>query len=145
MNVHSILAAKGHGVVTVPMSATVSTAVEVCCQHSVGALVVSDDGTSVQGLLGERDLLRIVASRGLEAQSLTVRDVLNSTVVTCHPSDAVEHIMGVMTETRRRHLPVVDDEGVLVGIVSIGDVVKFRLDELLSENDALYGYLTHGR
>lgn len=144
MNVHSILATKGDGVITIPQIATVAEAAQLCSAHAVGALVVSGNGRSVEGILGERDLLRTLSHGGPDAWSLKVGAVMSTDIVTCHLSDNVESLMTVMTQRRMRHLPVVDDDGVLVGIVSIGDVVKYRLDELVSENNALFGYITHG-
>jgi CBS domain-containing protein len=145
MNVHSILATKGDEVITVPQIATVAQAAELCSAHAVGALVVSGDGRAVEGLLGERDLLRTLSHGGPEAWSFKVGSVMSTDVITCHHSDSVETLMTVMTEFRIRHLPVVDDQGLLAGIVSIGDVVKFRLNELVAENNSLFDYITHGR
>jgi CBS domain-containing protein len=145
MNVHSILASKGDEVITVSQTATVAQAAELCSAHSVGALVVSGDGIAVEGILGERDLLRSLSHGGPDAWSFKVGAVMSTDVITCHLSDSVESLMSVMTECRMRHLPVVDDQGGLSGIVSIGDVVKFRLGELESENNALFDYITHGR
>jgi CBS domain-containing protein len=145
MNVHSILASKGDEVITVPQIATVAQAADLCSAHSVGALVVSGDGIAVEGVLGERDLLRALSHGGPDAWSFKVGAVMSTDVITCHLSDSVESLMSVMTECRVRHLPVVDDHGALAGIVSIGDVVKFRLDELESENHALFEYITNGR
>ena len=144
MNVHSILATKGDGVITIAQIATVAQAAQLCSDHSVGALVVSGDGKSIEGILGERDLLRTLSHGGSDAWALKVGVVMSTDITTCHLSDSVESLMTVMTQRRMRHLPVVDDDGVLAGIVSIGDVVKYRLDELVSENNALFGYITHG-
>ena len=145
MNVHSILASKGDGVITIPQIATVAQAAELCSAHAVGALVVSGDGRAVEGLLGERDLLRTLSHGGPDAWSFKVGAVMSTDVITCHLSDSVESLMSVMTQCRIRHLPVVDDDAMLAGIVSIGDVVKFRLDELVAENNSLFEYNTHGR
>jgi CBS domain-containing protein len=145
MNVHSILATKGDGVITIPQIATVAQAAELCSAHAVGALVVSGDGRVVEGLLGERDLLRTLSHGGPDAWSFKVGSVMSTDVITCHLSDSVESLMTVMTQCRIRHLPVVNDDAVLAGIVSIGDVVKFRLDELVAENNSLFDYITHGR
>jgi CBS domain-containing protein len=145
MNVHSILASKGDEVITIPQIATVAQAAELCAAHSIGALVVSGDGRAVEGMLGERDLLRALSHGGPEAWSFKVGAVMSTDIITCHIADTVESLMTVMTECRMRHLPVVDDDGALSGIVSIGDVVKHRLVELESENNALFDYITHGR
>jgi CBS domain-containing protein len=145
MYVESILAAKGADVATITPDATVREAVALLNERRVGALVVSDDGRRIDGILSERDIVRGVGARSADALDLTVADLMTSEVTTCGQKDTMEQLMWLMTERRVRHLPVVDDTGGLAGIVSIGDVVKYRLGQLESENQALYEYITHGR
>jgi CBS domain-containing protein len=145
MYVESILAAKGADVATITPDAAVREAVALLNEHRVGALVVSADGRRIDGILSERDIVRGVGTRSADALDLTVADLMTSEVTTCGQKDTMEQLMWLMTERRVRHLPVVDDSGGLAGIVSIGDVVKYRLGQLESENQALYEYITQGR
>jgi CBS domain-containing protein len=133
MNVQSILGAKGTDVATVDQSA------------SLAAAVVSDDGAHIDGILSERDIVRALAAHGASALGRTVGSVMSTGVVTCACGDSVEALMASMTDRRIRHLPVVDDERAVIGIVSIGDVVKARLGQLEHENAALTDYITLGR
>jgi CBS domain-containing protein len=112
--------------------------------RGVGALVVSADGRRVDGIVSERDLVRRLAERGALMLSEPVSAVMTAAVRTCTPDDHVDELMRVMTEHRMRHLPVVVD-GVLSGIVSIGDVVKWRVTELEDEARHLHDYITSGR
>jgi CBS domain-containing protein len=141
MHVHQILAGKGHAVATVQPDATVRDAVELLRVHSVGALVVSKDGRHVEGIMSERDVVRRLASFGASALDYPVSAVMTGAVTTCAPDDEIAHLMRLMTEHRIRHVPVVKD-GEMVGIVSIGDVVKHRVEALQRENDSLYQYVT---
>ena len=113
-------------------------------ERGVGALVVSADGHTIDGILSERDVVRRLAD-GPDVLDLEIRAVMTADVRTCGPTDTVEQLMALMTEHRIRHVPIVDDDGRLGGIVSIGDVVKQRLGELEGENRALFDYITHGR
>ena len=144
MYVEAILAGKGTEVVTVEPEATVQEAVAVLRERGVGALVVSRDGRSIDGILSERDVVRRLAEHGGAVLGMTVGEVMTSEVTTCGLKDTIEQLMWLMTERRIRHVPVVDG-GALRGIVSIGDVVKNRLGHLESENQALQDYITHGR
>ncbi len=145
MNVQSILAGKGADVATIGHVASLSDAAAVLRDRGVGALVVSDDGRHIDGIVSERDVVRALAAHGASALGRTVGSAMSANVVTCRSDDSVEALMISMTERRIRHLPVVDDDGLLAGIVSIGDVVKSRLSELETENQALVEYLHHGR
>ncbi len=144
MNISGILANKGSSVATLPPDATIGDAAEQLTRHRVGALVVSGDGATIAGILSERDLARGLALHGAAVIGLRVGDLMTPEVVTCELTDSVERLMGVMTERRIRHLPVVEG-GALAGIVSIGDIVKSRLDELEVERTTLRDYLTTGR
>jgi CBS domain-containing protein len=145
MYVESILAGKGVDVATITPDASVRDAVAALRDHRVGALVVSTDGRTIDGILSERDIVRRLAEQADGALDLAVADVMTSAVTTCGPKDTIEQLMWLMTSQRFRHVPVVDDGGLLSGIVSIGDVVKYRLGQLESENQALYEYITQGR
>jgi CBS domain-containing protein len=145
MNVQSILGNKGFDVATVDQQASLADACAQLRDHRVGALVVSDDGRHIDGIVSERDVVRALAAHGSAALGRTVRSVMSTEVVTCVADDSVEDLMSSMTERRIRHLPVVDDAGLLAGIVSIGDVVKARLGQLQVENEALTEYIHHGR
>ena len=131
MQVREILAAKGQRVVTIRPDATIATAVHRLALERVGALVVSEDGVTIAGIISERDIVRGLAEEGAAIMGLDrkVADLMTTTVTTCGPEDKVKNLMAEMTRRRIRHLPVVDD-GRLAGIVSIGDVVKSRLEEM---------------
>jgi CBS domain-containing protein len=143
MKVEAILRGKGRTVETIPPEMTVEEAVSELAARRIGALVVSSDGERVEGLISEREVVRGLAGYGAGLLSMTVEQVMSHHVPHCSPQDTVEHLMQEMTVTRRRHFPVVDD-GRLCGIVSIGDLVKNRLEELEYEVVALRGYITHG-
>ncbi len=132
MKVASILKAKGASVATTPPDATVSAVVWDLRLKGIGALVVSEDGTTVLGLISERDIVHALAEHGARLLGLRVSQLMTRSVVTCTPEDSITTVMALMTRHRVRHIPVVED-GKLRGIVSIGDVVKHRLDELEME------------
>jgi len=142
MNVQSILGHKGNEVATIAQTATLRDATDLLTRRRIGALVVSGDGQAINGILSERDIVIRIAAGGLDALTSTVGSVMSTDVVTCACGDGVDRLMELMTERRIRHLPVVDDRGLLAGIVSIGDVVKARLAELELENRALADYIT---
>lgn len=143
MQLSTIIAAKGGFVATVQPDATVGDLVAMLAEHGVGALVVSADGRTITGIVSERDVVRAM-THGAEALSRPVASIM-TTHVFCAPPDAhIDELMHVMTEKRVRHIPVTDPDGVLLGIVSIGDVVKSRLGELEGERAALLEYITKG-
>jgi CBS domain-containing protein len=144
MNIETILASKGRDVATVSRSASLLEAAALLRDHGVGALVVSDDGRSIDGIVSERDLVRAVAAHGAGGLGREVSTVMTTQVVTCRADGTVDGVMAAMTERRVRHMPVVDDAGALAGIVSIGDVVKHRVDLLERENNTLNEYI-HAR
>ena len=131
---------KGDEVVTLRSDATVRRLLEVLEQHHIGAVVVSDDGSVVSGIVSERDVVRHLHLDGVGILDATVATIMTSEVYTCSPSDSIEDLALVMTQRRFRHIPVVADEQ-LVAIVSIGDIVKGRIDELQTERDHLVGYI----
>lgn len=143
MLVDRILDAKGREVATVAPDATVADAVAALAEHNVGALVVSSDGSAVEGILSERDIVRGLAN-GPDVLQRRVQEIMATDVSTCGPRSDIEELMGTMTSGRFRHLPVVAD-GSLAGIISIGDVVKARIDELATETQQLVGYIRDGR
>jgi CBS domain-containing protein len=140
VQISSLLRRKGHEVATIQGSESVRAALAMLAEHGIGALVVSSDGRRVEGIVSERDVARGLHERGAGLLGDPVSGVMTAEVHTC-PSDANVHALAqTMTDHRVRHVPVVDG-GVLVGIVSIGDVVKARLDELESERAQLVDYI----
>ncbi|MAT07295.1 MAG: histidine kinase [Acidimicrobiaceae bacterium] len=142
MNVQSILGSKGSAVETVAQTATLFDVARQLGERKIGALVVSGDGRAIEGIVSERDIVRATAGAGAEALERPVGSVMSTDVITCSCGDGVDRLMSLMTERRIRHLPVVDDDGHLAGIISIGDVVKARLAELEHENEALTQYIS---
>lgn len=138
MKVRGILDAKGRDVVTIRPDATIATAVHRLALERVGALVVSEDGIRIAGILSERDIVGALAGEGADLLSTgrRVADLMTRHVVTCGPDDTVKQLMAEMTRRRIRHLPVVEG-GRIAGIVSIGDVVKSRLEEVEMEATVL--------
>ena len=138
-----ILDAKGRDVATVAPDASIADAVRELAERNVGALVVSADGSSVDGIVSERDIVRQLASEP-DVLSRRVSELMVHDVATCDCRTGIDELMGTMTTRRFRHVPVVQD-GRLCGIVSIGDVVKARIDELATETQQLVGYIQNGR
>jgi CBS domain-containing protein len=143
MQLSTIIAGKGDFVATVQPDATVADLIAMLSEHGVGALVVSADGRTIAGIVSERDVVRALA-HGPSALEQAVASIMTSHVFCAPPEAHVEELMHVMTEKRVRHIPVTDPEGLLLGIVSIGDVVKTRLGELEGERAALMEYITRG-
>ena len=142
MRITDVLRRKGNAVVTITPERTVRDLLSVLSEHKVGALVVSTDGASVDGIVSERDVVRRLHSDGPGVLDEPVGAIMTAHVSTCGPDDTTDGVMSEMTEHRFRHMPVVV-EGRLVGIVSIGDVVKSRLEDLQHERDHLTAYI-HG-
>jgi CBS domain-containing protein len=143
MHVESILKHKGNQVATVAADATVKAAAILLHGRRIGALIITDAQHAIVGILSERDVVAAVAQRGERALELRVSDVMTREVVTCAPDDTIRHIMAVMTSRRIRHIPVVVD-GQLAGIISIGDVVKSRIEETELEAQMLRDYVMAG-
>jgi len=141
--VDQILDAKGREVATVAPDASIADAVRELASRNVGALVVSADGQAVDGIVSERDIVRRLASEP-DVLARRVDELMVHEVATCDSRTDTEELMNTMTAGRFRHVPVVDG-GRLCGIVSIGDVVKSRIDELATETQQLVGYIQHGR
>ncbi len=144
MHVAGLLRSKGDDVATVAPSATVGVVVAALADRKVGALVVSEDGTGVDGIVSERDVVRALAEHGGAVLDHEVATIMTSEVVTCDLSTTVDELSTLMTEGRYRHVPVVVD-GALAGIVSIGDVVKSHISELEQEKQTLHEYISQGR
>jgi CBS domain-containing protein len=144
MHAQEIIGHKGGNVATVAPDASVAEAVSMLRVHNIGALVVSTDGSTVDGIISERDIVRALASDGADTLGRTVGDLMVSEVVTCGTKAQVAELMELMTAKRIRHVPVVED-GALAGIISIGDVVKQRVTELETEASQLVDYIRTGR
>jgi CBS domain-containing protein len=140
MNVETILRNKGNWVATIRPDATVAAAVDMLNRERIGAIVVSRDGEAVDGILSERDVVIALAEDGADLLPRPVAEIMTRSVVTCGPSDTVGELMAEMTNRRIRHFPVVAD-GRLIGIVSIGDLVKNRLDEVEFEARSMRSFI----
>ncbi|WP_027133533.1 CBS domain-containing protein [Geminicoccus roseus] len=145
MNVESILAGKGREVCTIRPDTLIVEAVHRMRGERVGALVVSQDGARIVGIISDRGIIEAMADRGTEVMDDQVASVMTREVVTCSARDEVSAIMATMTNRRIRHLPVVTEDGTLCGIISIGDVVKHRIDEIQFEAEAMREYIAGGR
>ena len=139
MHVADILKSKGSTVHTIRPDQTVEQLIHRLKGAGVGALIVSTAGDAIEGIVSERDIVHGLSTHGVEILRKTVADVMTRSVVTCTPDDTVAHAAKVMTQRRIRHLPVVE-AGRLAGIVSVGDVVKHRMDELELETNVLRDY-----
>jgi len=139
VKINDVLRGKGNQVVTISPQATVTELLALLAEHNVGALVVSSDGSSVDGIVSERDVVRLLNGTP-DAGEVRVSAIMTSEVHTCTPDDLIDNLMRLMTEQRIRHVPVVVDDA-LAGIVSIGDVVKSRIGELEFEREQLSNYI----
>jgi CBS domain-containing protein len=140
MRIADILAAKGTAVAIVPVDATVRHALTELARRSIGALVVSIDGSHIEGIVSERDIVRGLDGAGGSFLQQPVSSIMSSTVRTCQLQDETDALMTTMTERRIRHVPVVDS-GRLAGIVSIGDIVKTKIGELEHDRKELVDYI----
>jgi CBS domain-containing protein len=140
MRITDVLRGKGDLVVTIAPEKTVRELLDVLAEHRVGALVVSGGSGQVSGIVSERDVVRHLQTTGASLLDSPVRSIMTADVHTCTPDTYVDDLMVMMTERRIRHVPVVVD-GRMVGIVSIGDVVKHRIGELQTERDHLTAYI----
>jgi CBS domain-containing protein len=128
------------GVVTLPPGTTLGNAASLLAEHRIGAVVISDDGGAVLGILSERDIVREIARSGAESFARPVEDVMTRNVYGCKPEDNADVVLQTMTTKRFRHLPVMEG-GRMIALISIGDVVAARLSELQLEKDALTGMI----
>jgi CBS domain-containing protein len=140
MNVKAILAAKGYNTITIEPTTNLAAAARVLADNHIGALVICGAGEHLSGILSERDIVRALAEHGADALSLPVGQVMTREVVTCGENDSVVSLMERMTAGKFRHLPVIE-QGRLVGLVSIGDVVKQRVEEFERETAAMRNYI----
>ncbi len=136
----NILRQKGNDVISVAETATLQEAAVRLDEERVGAMVILGESGSVIGVISERDLVRALARKGADALSMSVAECMTRAVVTARPTDTIEHAMNAMTDRRIRHLPVVDGNE-LLGVVSIGDLVKMRIAEADAEVDAIRSYI----
>jgi len=137
MLVKQILAGKPKGgIISVKSSNTVGEAATILGEKRIGAVIVSDDGNMVDGILSERDIVREIGRSGADFLTQEVRKIMTSSVTACHPGDSADNILEQMTNGRFRHMPVIED-GKMIGVITIGDVVKARISEVEWENSAL--------
>jgi CBS domain-containing protein len=140
MNVKAILAAKGGDIIDIEPTADLAAAAKLLSAHRIGAVLIRGAGGRLAGILSERDIVRALSEHGLEALTLPVGQVMTRNVVTCSEDDNCASIMERMTAGKFRHLPVVS-KGALVGLISIGDVVKQRVEEIERESEAMRDYI----
>ncbi len=140
MRIEDIVRGKGAAVVTIEPSASVEDLVGLLGEHRIGAVVVTSDGLHIDGIVSERDVVRELGKQGAAVLTKLVSEIMTANVHTCGLNDSLEETAHTMTYQRIRHLPVVV-HGELHGVVSIGDVVKHRIDQLLDERNHLLGYL----
>ncbi len=144
MQIDSILTVKGSRVITTEPDRTIAYTIAMLRREGIGAAVVTDDERNVVGIISERDIIRAMAEHGAEILGMRVAGLMTKTVVTCTRAHTVDHVMREMTHRRIRHLPVVEDDA-LIGMISIGDVVKNRLEELEAETGVLREFITGRR
>lgn len=140
MTVRAILGAKGHDVVTLGPNEKISEAIRLLADHKIGALVVTNEDRKIVGILSERDIVRMLGQKGADALDLVVRDVMTPKVNICNEHHTVNEVMEIMTRGRFRHLPV-EKNGQLDGIISIGDVVKRRIEDVEREAEQIRSYI----
>jgi len=138
--VQTILGTKGSKVVTTRPGETIEATSRLLTANKIGAVIVADEAGKVVGVISERDIVGAMAAHGARVAAMRVEELMTRDVLTCRPSDTISEIMAVMTARRVRHLPVIEDDK-LLGIVSIGDVVKHRLDEAALEVDSMRQYV----
>jgi CBS domain-containing protein len=141
MSVSTILGVKGRSVFTARPTDTVETVIQTLAQKKIGAIVITDDLGRIQGIVSERDVVRVMASEGAGFLVKPVSAIMTKGVKTCDETDDEQALMSLMTENRIRHLPVVKD-GKLTGMISIGDVVKFRIEAIEHEAEDLKNYIS---
>ena len=139
MTVRTILDSKGHSIVSVEPEAKLAAAIKLLGERRIGAVLVMTKGR-IEGILSERDIVRVLGERGAAVLEAPVSEAMTRKVVSCHESDTVAAIMEMMTLGKFRHLPVVE-EGMVVGLISIGDIVKWRVSEYEMEQEALRDYI----
>ncbi len=143
MHVKSILAEKGNEVLTVAATASVEEAISMLAKHRIGALVVTDANGSIGGILSERDIIRRIAEDGITVLGQPISSVMTANVKVCTENHSINDVMEMMTRGRFRHLPV-ERAGKLIGVISIGDVVKRKIEETEQEAEAIKNYIATG-
>jgi len=141
MTVSTILAEKGKTVITAATTDTIADICDVLAKNRIGAVVVIDTGGLIAGIVSERDIVRAISESGTGALTAIISSVMTSTVVTCRQEDAITTVMAHMSDGRFRHVPVVDDDK-LIGVISIGDVVKYRIAQAEREAEEMRAYIT---
>lgn len=142
MQLKEVLNKKGGQPVTVPASASVADAIQAMTEHRVGSVMVPNADGSPAGIFTERDVLRLCAEGRTDFAKMSIRPCMTCAMTTGKPGDTVSETLAIMTAKRFRHVPVVNDEGKMIGVVSIGDLVKAKLDETAQEAQALREYIT---
>jgi len=142
MQLKEILRKKGGQPVTVPTTATVADAIRAMTEHKVGSVMIPNADGSPAGIFTERDVLNLCAEGRTDFAKMSVRPCMTCDMTTGKPSETVSEVLAIMTAKRFRHMPVVDDDGKLIGVVSIGDLVKAKLQETAQEAQALREYIT---
>jgi len=140
MNVKTILAAKGGDIIAIEPTANLAAAAKLLSAHKIGAVVIRGAGGRLAGILSERDIVRALSEHGADALALSVAQVMTRNVATCSEDETISSIMERMTAGKFRHMPVVT-KGELTGLVSIGDVVKQRVEEIEGESEAMRDYI----
>lgn len=151
MTVKHLLKSKGEFVATIAPQASLVELLDALAEYRIGAMVVSSDGSQIDGIVSERDIVRALRSTSglriagqIDLDKVTVAEIMTREVRTCGADDSIDELMETMTHGRMRHIPVVTD-GSMIGIVSIGDIVKARISDLEAERSALVDYVTTGR
>lgn len=140
MKVEAILASKGHDVFTVEAADTVTEIARVLSDRRIGAVVIAEPGGGIAGIMSERDVVRAIAAHGPEALARPASELMTREVVTARPDDTIDELSQRMTRGKFRHVPIIDGDR-LVGIVSIGDVVKYRIESIEAEASAMRDYI----
>lgn len=141
MTVASILSTKGHDVITERSGTVLSEICKTLAQHKIGAIVIADDAGHIEGIISERDIVKAVGTEGIGALERPVSEVMTKSVVTCAATDSINAVMAKMNAGRFRHVPVVED-GKVTGVISIGDVVKFKIAQVEMEAEQMRSYIT---
>ncbi|MBG6158167.1 CBS domain-containing protein [Labrenzia sp. EL_159] len=141
MTVAAILSEKGHDTITASSDALLSDICETLAKHKIGAVVVCSRDKAIEGIVSERDIVRVIGTQGPSALKLPVTSVMTKEVVTCNEGNSVNEVMARMTQGRFRHMPVVKD-GKLTGVISIGDVVKHKIAQVELEAEQMRNYIS---
>ncbi|WP_150525954.1 CBS domain-containing protein [Roseibium sediminis] len=141
MTVASILSTKGNNVITEKSGSSLNDICKTLAQYKIGAIVIADEAGHIEGIISERDIVKVIGADGPSALERKVADVMTKSVVTCKAEDSINAVMSKMNAGRFRHVPVVQDDKV-VGVISIGDVVKFKIAQVEMEAEQMRSYIT---